>query len=263
MAAVLYAGPRSEITGPAALRRWRVGARDNGIVDVLVPRDRRTVSRDFVRVHRTARMPKLVAANGEIQLVLVARAVIDAGLAIRNRRELRALIAGVVQRGHYTPTELTAELEQSRARNASLMRSVLAEVAQGIRSASEGDLMDLIKRAGLPTPLYNHPLYVGNEFLATPDAWWPHAGVAVEVDSASFTSQSQTGRRPWRGTHAWPRLVSEYCTSARRRSALNQIWWHARSSRRWRLPSWHPDCELASQHAELIAFVGQLGRRRR
>lgn len=138
MAAVLYAGPRSAITGPAALRRWRVGARDNGIVDVLVPRDRRTVSRDFVRVHRTARMPKLVAANGEIQLVLVAGAVIDAGLAIRNRRELRALIAGVVQRGHYTPTELTAELEQSRARNASLMRSVLAEVAQGIRSAPEG-----------------------------------------------------------------------------------------------------------------------------
>jgi hypothetical protein len=61
---------------------------------------------------------------------------------------------------------------------------VLAEVAAGVRSAPEAELRDLIKRAGLPAPLFNPSLYLPNGLLlARPDAWWPEAGVAVEVDS--------------------------------------------------------------------------------
>jgi very-short-patch-repair endonuclease len=63
------------------------------------------------------------------------------------------------------------------------LRSVLGEVAEGIRSTAEGDLRDLIRAAQLPMPLFNASLYVGDSFLARPDAWWPEAGVAVEVDS--------------------------------------------------------------------------------
>jgi hypothetical protein len=32
-------------------------------------------------------------------------------------------------------------------------------------------------------PLFNASLFVGDTFLARPDAWWPEAGVAAEVDS--------------------------------------------------------------------------------
>jgi hypothetical protein len=64
-----------------------------------------------------------------------------------------------------------------------MFRSVLAEVADGIRSTAEGDLRDLIRMAKLPTPLFNADLYLGNTFLARPDAWWPDAGVSAEVDS--------------------------------------------------------------------------------
>jgi hypothetical protein len=56
-------------------------------------------------------------------------------------------------------------------------------VAEGIRSTAEGDLRDLIRAARLPMPLFNASLYVGDTFLAIPDAWWPEAGVAAEVDS--------------------------------------------------------------------------------
>jgi hypothetical protein len=35
---------------------------------------------------------------------------------------------------------------------------VLEEVADGVRSAAEGDLRKLIKRSGLPEPLYNPDL---------------------------------------------------------------------------------------------------------
>jgi very-short-patch-repair endonuclease len=35
-------------------------------------------------------------------------------------------------------------------------------------------------------PLFNASLYAGETFLARPDAWWPDAGVAVEVDSREW-----------------------------------------------------------------------------
>jgi hypothetical protein len=62
----------------------------------------------------------------------------------------------------------------------------LEEVAEGIASVAEGDLRALVKRNGLPEPMYNPVLFVGEEFLAKPDAWWPDAGVAGEVDSREY-----------------------------------------------------------------------------
>jgi hypothetical protein len=56
-------------------------------------------------------------------------------------------------------------------------------VAEGIRSAAEGDLRSLIRTARLPMPLFNASLYAGDTFIARPDAWWPEAGVVAEVDS--------------------------------------------------------------------------------
>jgi hypothetical protein len=47
-------------------------------------------------------------------------------------------------------------------------------------------LRKIIVASRLPTPLYNARLYVGKEFLASPDAWWPDAGVAAEVESKAW-----------------------------------------------------------------------------
>ena len=58
MAALLYAGPGSFITGPVALMHH--GLRTPvalEIVDVLVPGGRQRVSTGFARLHRTSRMP--------------------------------------------------------------------------------------------------------------------------------------------------------------------------------------------------------------
>jgi very-short-patch-repair endonuclease len=55
-----------------------------------------------------------------------------------------------------------------------------------VRSAAEGDLHALVKRERLPEPMYNARLFVGNQLLAVPDAWWPQAGLAVEVDSREW-----------------------------------------------------------------------------
>ena len=59
-------------------------------------------------------------------------------------------------------------------------------MAEGIRSAAEGDLKHVLARSGLPMPLFNPTVFAGDLFIARPDAWWPELGVAVEVDSAEW-----------------------------------------------------------------------------
>jgi len=66
------------------------------------------------------------------------------------------------------------------------LRRALAEVADGVRSAAEADLHAVIRHARLPMPMFNPRLFVGRVFLASPDCWWPDAGVAAEVDSREW-----------------------------------------------------------------------------
>ena len=179
MAALLYAGPGSLITGPTALMHHsiRSGA-DLDVIDVLVPAERQRHSTGFARLHRTARMPSRTASIGPVRLALVPRAVADTARQLTSLRDVRAVVAEAVQLGRCTVSELATELGSGPIRGSAMFRSVLAEVAEGIRSTAEGDLRDLIRTARLPMPLFNPSLYDGDTFLGKPDAWWPDAGVS-------------------------------------------------------------------------------------
>ena len=60
--------------------------------------------------------------------------------------------------------------------------------------------------ARLPTPLFNPSLYDGDTFIAKPDAWWPDAGVAVEVDSRRWHLSPEA----WERTMKRHDLMGEY-----------------------------------------------------
>ena len=187
MAALLYAGPGSLITGPAALMHYSIrsgSAMD--VIDVLVPAERHRLSTGFARICRTARMPRRVASSGPVRLALVPRAVADTARQLTDLRDVRAVVADAVQLNRCTVSQLTAELGDGPIRGSAKFRSVLTEVADGIRSTAEGDLRDLIRAARLPMPLFNPSLYDGDTFLGKPDAWWPDAGVAGEADSREW-----------------------------------------------------------------------------
>ena len=186
MAALCYCGDDAIITGLAALQRYGIRGPAASAVDVLVPHVVRRASSGFVVVHRTRQVPRLRAADGPIRYVGPARAVADAAPGLRQIGDVRAITAGAVQRGLCTVAELGAELAQRRRREAGLLRVVLGEVADGIRSPAEADFRDLVRRSGLPAPLYNARLYLGRQLLAVPDVWWPQAGVAAEVDSRAW-----------------------------------------------------------------------------
>jgi hypothetical protein len=187
MAALLYAGRGSVITGPAALRSHHIRTELTDTVDVLVPSTRQRRDTNFVRLHRTSRMPARIWEAGPVRYVMPARAVADAVHAMTSLRDVRAVVADAVQRDKCAIKTLAAELSQGSAKGSMLFREALADVADGIRSAAEGDLRDLLARSGLPMPLFNPSLYDehGN-FVARPDAWWPELGIAVEVDSKQW-----------------------------------------------------------------------------
>jgi hypothetical protein len=186
IAAVLYAGKGCVLTGPAALRHQGVRVPATSTVDVLVPATTKRQSADFVRMHRTVRMPDQTFVFNGIRWALTTRAAADAARGEHDLREVRALVASAVQGGKCTIPQLAEELRAGPSRESGRLRAVLEEVADGIRSAAEGDLRKLIKRSGLPEPMYNPDLYVGSMFLARPDAWWPDAWVAGEVDSREW-----------------------------------------------------------------------------
>lgn len=211
MAALLYAGSHSVITGAAALRRYGIRPGAAGIVDVLVPAGSNRADCGYVRVHRTRRLPARVATQGPIRITMIPRAVTDAALQAGSERDMRAIVTAGVHRGRCPLDDLVAELGRSRLPGSAMLRSVVADVAAGILSSPEGDLMDLINRSGLPAPLYNPRLFLNGRFLAMPDAWWEAVGVAAEVDSREYhfdeAAWNETMRRHDRMTAAGIRVL--------------------------------------------------------
>jgi very-short-patch-repair endonuclease len=198
IAALRRAGPASALTGIAALRHHGIRVRETRRLTVLVPASQGRDDCGFVRIWPTARMPEFVMADGPIRFALAARAVTDAARELTSFRDVQAVTADAVQRRRCRLDELTEELAHAPIRHSARLRRALAEVADGVRSVAEGDLRTLIRTAGLPAPVFNARLYVGHTLLAVADAWWPDAGVAVEVDSREWHLSPEDWQRTLR-----------------------------------------------------------------
>lgn len=106
---------------------------------------------------------------------------------------------------------------------------MLDEYADGIRSVAEAEARRKLILLPIPTPLFNPDLYTTDgSFLCRPDAYWPDAGLAFEVDSmrhhGDMVTWERTQRRhgsmtahdlailhasPLRVRTDWPRLGAE------------------------------------------------------
>ena len=184
-AAYLYAEKAIAITGPAALAWYSLPSVRSEAVDVLVPLECQRRDAQFARLHRTRLVPDC-GREGVVRYASPPRAVADTVRELTKFSDVRAVVAGGVQRGKITVADLARELDAGPIRGSAPLRAALAEVADGVRSSAEGDLHALIKRERLPEPMYNARLFVGGQLLAITDAWWPQAGVAVEVDSREW-----------------------------------------------------------------------------
>jgi very-short-patch-repair endonuclease len=186
IAALLYAGAAIGVTGPAALAFYGIPAKRSEFVDVLVPLSNRRKDAGFARLRRTVVEPSVIYADGVTRYVRAGRAICDTARQLTEISDVRAVVAAGVQGRHVELWELTQELDLGPMRGSALLRRALAEVSAGARSAAEADLLTMIRQSTLPEPQYNPRLFVGKDFLASPDAWWPDFGVAVEVDSRAW-----------------------------------------------------------------------------
>ena len=186
VAALLYAGRGSVITGAAALRHQGLRGPGTDKITVLIPAGRTIKSVSFVQVQRTTRMPPVFLTDGPVRVALPPRAAADAARDLTSLHDVRAVIADAVQKNQCPAFLLAEELASGPTAGSALPRRVLAEVSEGIRSVAEAEFRDLIRRARLPRPLFNASIYAGQQFLAIADAWWPDAGVVAEVDSREW-----------------------------------------------------------------------------
>lgn len=186
MAALLYAGPGSVTTGQAALRRHGLACADFDTVDVLIPAHSQRKSVRFVHILRTTRMPEKYRTEKRIRFAHLPRAIGDATRKMHDPRDVQALVSRAVQFGCAVAL-LVKELNEGPVAGTRLFRAAVAEAADGVRSAAEGDLKRLIDRSGIEKPLYNPELYLPDgTFLCSPDLWWERYGVAGEVDSRAY-----------------------------------------------------------------------------
>jgi hypothetical protein len=187
MAALLYAGPESLITGVAAARRHRLRQPEADVVDLLIPWNQKRQSIAYVRVHRTRRMPERMYVTGKVRFAEATRAVADAARSMTRFDDVRAVVCEAVQRRTCFVDDLVAELEAGPLAGSVLLRAALAEVADGVRSVAEADFRVLILRSDLPRPVFNARLIdVDGTLIAVTDAWWQEAGVAAEIDSRAY-----------------------------------------------------------------------------
>jgi very-short-patch-repair endonuclease len=185
-AALLYAGDGSLITGPCAVRRHQLACPGGNTIDVLVGMKTQRRSTGFVRLRRTKRMPESLSA-GPIRFAGPARAVADAARDMNKFDDVRSVLYGAVQNRVCSAADLAAELREGPTQGCSPARSVIGELATGIRSRAENDLRLLVKRGKLPEPAFNAKLFtLDGEFVAMVDGWWEEAGVAAEVDSRAY-----------------------------------------------------------------------------
>jgi hypothetical protein len=205
-AAIATSGPTAAISGWDAVHLQGVGraappsarplvlvrtGRSKAIGPVLVRRTDRPYGWRFTPLEH----PVLPLAP----TVMGPRAVADAALMVGNLAAVRSLVAGAVQRRLATVEELNSELIAGPRGGSRHLRTALAEVAEGARSAAEADAVAQLRRSRLPEYELNVPVVDrAGTLLFVVDVLWRRYRAALEIDSREFHFE----RDDWQATLA-------------------------------------------------------------
>ncbi|MEV7543001.1 hypothetical protein [Streptomyces sp. NPDC089915] len=195
LAAVLYAaeptadplaGDTAALTGGAALALLGIRDAPPTPAEVLIRGPRRLTAVPQVRPVTTTRWPGTLTVAG-VPSARPVRAAADFAARCPSPDRVRSVLAQVVQSGWCHPNDLHTELRSARLLSRPAVRAAAGELLAGVRSVAEARARDVLAGTDLPTPLWNARLYTPDgTFLASPDAYWPDEGVALEVDSVEY-----------------------------------------------------------------------------
>lgn len=185
VAALLVAGEDALVTGLAACRLYGLErVPEHHQVHVLIPHEQRRRSESFLLVERTAHMPPAWSRHG-IRCAPIARALVDGARRLDKINDVRALLSEAVQQRRVTVPALRAEVESGSCRGAALVRTVIVELEDGIRSAAEAWWRELVASIdGFPTVLWNADVHLADgSFLARPDGFVDEVALALDLHS--------------------------------------------------------------------------------
>lgn len=186
-AALLYAGASAQLADRTALTRYGVRyLPDETDVHVLIPAIEHRLSRSFVVVRRTHRLPVPVRLDG-LPYCPADRAVLETVARLGDQRTANAVVADAVGRRIARLDRLNDELEHLTCRGSGIARRAVEEVCLGARSAPEIDFLKLCRQSKVvPAPLVNPLLELPDGRLISPDAMFPDAPLVHEVNGRRF-----------------------------------------------------------------------------
>jgi very-short-patch-repair endonuclease len=193
-AALLFGGPRSLLSGAAAL--WAGGARIGfpATVLVLVPPTVRRESAEFVLLRPSRRPARRSPAPGR-RRVEIARAVADHALTLRRLDDVRALVARAVRDHGCSLDDLARELAAGPRNGSALLRRALAEVGSGAASAPEARAARLLRAGRVPHFEQNARIVRPGGGHYVVDFWWPLLRAVLEIDSVEYHLDPADWRR--------------------------------------------------------------------
>jgi hypothetical protein len=184
LAAVFAAGEGAALSHLAAAELWQVWRRRASLIDVVVPRRRRT--RVSARLHECRGLSaRDVTRHRNIPVTTIARTQVDL-TDVLTPHQLAHAIHEAEFRGRFNLRATHDAMARANGRrNLHVLHKALELQAQGsagTRSGNEDHFLHLLQLAGLPEPLVNTELH-GTE----PDCHWPDHLLAVEIDGPGHT----------------------------------------------------------------------------
>ncbi|NEA18427.1 hypothetical protein G3I29_23540 [Streptomyces halstedii] len=185
------------VTGPAALALHGftsvppLDARHR--IDVLVPRTRRLRSTGFVQVVRASVPPRPETRLGT-PVAPVERALADTVASLTDAPAVRRLLTESVRAGYCEPASVVRELSAAKLLGRAHVVDAVEELLAEGRAVAEGRLYAMVRRHGLPEPLWNVDLCLpGGAVLGGVDAYWLERAVALEIVTRSPRRSGSAG----------------------------------------------------------------------
>lgn len=189
MAALIYAGPRSWLAGPTALRLHGVSFPDaTRRIHVFVPETQRGRDVSWVTVRRTSIVDERIVHRGPLRISSLPRALVDTAALAASEDTARCIVIEAVQRRLVRLDDVAHWIEVRQSNGRLRLRRALTEAAAGAWSVPEADLARLMTTSHLLPDAWHNPGLsdLEGKRLTTPDLWFDDVGMAVMVHSRQF-----------------------------------------------------------------------------
>ena len=171
VAAILYAGQVSAITGPAAIRLHRLRSPGSDVIDVLIPWSAKRQSTGFVVSTSPGECPSSTDGGDRLRHAGSRGRRRRASVRIAGRRTVRRRRSGAEAR--LLDRRDRAGSRAGGSHDSARLRTALAEVQAGVRSVAEARFRQRVLKSDLPTPQFNVFLRAADGTdIGEVDAWW-------------------------------------------------------------------------------------------